>query len=244
MSKETKESIIDMASDLKPKVKVNVTCPHCGARNVRESCNYHEILHGDYFKEDEVQDFNEIIEKIDAGDYPYSILADVYYWLPRFECKECGKGVKVFQEPWRQGMESHTTKNFSIEKSGNVIPRENIQRFFDYLGTKDRSSGTSNDSSDTKCEKERFVERVWKNIKHNIVNKPIMIKDQNGQRDIVYIYNMTYVLGWGEEIYLHLVTPLAKMYSIKLDHQGMIEFEWVEVPEHIAKDTMTLLKEF
>ena len=246
MSKETngcyEEPIIDMASDLKPKVKVNVTCPHCDAGNVRETCNYHEVLHGDYFKEDEVQDFYEIIEKIDAGEYPYSILADIYYWLPHFYCNECGKGIRVHQRPWVQGMESHSTKNFSIEKAGTVMLRENVQRFWDYLGTKER--GMAKGSVGIKCEKERFVERVWKNIKHNIVQKPIMIKDKNGHRDIVYIYNMTYVLGWGEEISLHVVTPLAKMYVIKLDHQGMNEFEWVEVPKNIADGIWEMVNEF
>lgn len=250
MSRETgdangcyEEPIIDLSSDLKPKVKVNITCPHCGADNVRESNNYHDILHKEYFDVDEVQDFNDIISKIDSGEYPYSILVDAYYWLGHFYCNECGKGVKINQRPYRHGQESHTTKAFSIRKAGKVLPYDVVKRFWKYLESKKREI-PSDAIGYVKCEKQRFVDRVWKVLRPHVVDIPFLIKDNDGYRDIVYIGNIEYLLGWGEEIYLTVCNTMGKLYQIKLDHNGMKDFEWVEVDKDLAKKNMALLNEF
>jgi len=222
----------------KPKVKVSITCPRCGEKNIKEVNNYHEIIHGEYFKVDDILDFDDIKAKVDSKVFAPFILSDAYHYITPFACCGCGKNIKISYTHTRSYVREHTDI-YTVEPAGKFIDPMFIERFFKYLDTK----GRHQIKGKTVCQKEIFVSRVWNRIKHTFKDRPFMIRDENNDRQIIYIGGVGYYLGHGEEIALYGVTPLGKMLYLKLSQYNMQKFEYVEVSHELCKQIMGYMGE-
>jgi hypothetical protein len=222
----------------KPKVKVSITCPRCGVKNVKEANNYHKIIHGDYFKVNDVLDFDEVNENVKSGVYQPFILSDLYHYINHFPCCGCGKNIKITYHNVRSwGGESQDI--YTVQPAGNFIDPVVIKRFFAYLDTKGRSQIEGKNV----CQKQIFVTRVWNLIKHKFKDRPFMMRDSNGDRQIIYIGGISYHLGYGEEIAFYGISPLGKMAYYKLSQYDMQKFEYVEIPHDLCKQIMGYIGE-
>jgi hypothetical protein len=224
---------------MKPKVKVSITCPRCGEKNVKETNNYHEIIHGDYFKETDILDFEDIKEKIKSEVYAPFILSDAYHYITPFACCERDKNIKITYTQNRSWGGYDKIDVYTVEPAGNFIDPVCIERFFKYLETKGRSVIDGKKI----CQKEIFVNRVWNLIKHQFKDRPFMIRDDKGDRQIIYIGAVGYYLGYGEEIAFYGVTPLGKMCYIRLSKHDMQKFEYIEIPHDLCKQISAYMGE-
>lgn len=221
----------------KPKVKVSITCPHCEAKNVREANNYHGILHKQYFKQKDILDFEDVKAKVNSGEYQYSILWDIFSWITPFVCDECGKGIKLHHVDSRKWNDTNGNA-FLVVKAGKFIDPVFIKKLFKYLEPKNRGVGkdySPNNNLHLKCQKEIFINRVWKKIRHHFT-KRLFIIHINGNKELVYIGGVSYHLGYGEELDVMCATPIGHFMCLRLSEYAMQNLEYIEVPVSLGQE--------
>jgi hypothetical protein len=221
---------------MKPQVKLSVECPHCKETIVRETQNYHSIIHGPYFHKDEVIPFETIKEKVKSGEWEYSLLHDAYSWSQYFTCDHCNSHVSIVEEEGSfRGDRFKETWRFKVKKAGNRLDRKFLDRFFNKLDTFSRNAPDDYEvTGNRKCRKQIFVEKVWALIKKDIIKKPWVVKTDT-YKGIVYIGGMEYVLGYSEEVRLYCYDMTGSLIDIKLDQFNSSRLEWLPFEDEVAK---------
>lgn len=217
------------------KIKLSMQCPHCSADNITEVNEYHEVIHGEYFKGMDVLKF----EDLKSEKYPEFLISDAYHYVKPFLCSSCGNRMKVnYHQPNQYSylLPDFNRRNcYKVEKSGDYLDNDMIKRFFKYLQSKER--GIPKDSKSNKCQKEIFTNRLWKKVSKQFTNRPFQIKIDHG-RDIAYVMGISYHLGWSEEIDIYFVNIYGKMYTVTLNENDLMNLEFLHFPDDTAKAIM------
>jgi len=157
-------------------------------------------------------------------------------------CSDCGKGVKLYHVERGQWCEDNG-RGFLVVKMGKLIDSNFIDRLFKYLEPKARGVGKDynpNNNLHLKCQKEIFINRVWKNVKHHFTDRLFIIKDLKGRKHLVYIGGVSYHLGYGEELDVMCSSPIGQFMCLRLSKHDMQNLEYVRVHGCLGKELMKL----
>jgi len=218
-------------------VKFKMKCSHCDKDNIIEVGKYNKKWYKNYFKDNEILDFIEVNDKfqnnINTGGVLMLMNSETFNG--KFNCTHCNKRSKVvFHNSQFLNYEFYT-----IEKCGNTINKDFVIKLFDYLKTKKRSIPKGVDY--TKCQKEIFIERLWKRINNNF-SKPYLIKYKD-RKTIAYLGNVSYHLGWGEELNLKFINLFGEFIDIYVNENKLMNFEYIEVDGSIAEKIINISSE-
>ena len=226
----------------KPKVKISVECPHCGQTIVHETNDYHKVIHGDYFKKDDVIPFELLKEKVKNEEWPYGILHDTFGWSRHFQCDHCNKYVAVVltDDTYKSRPEDETWR-FEVKKAGKRLDPKLINRLFEKLGRFSRGIPIdAKVNAHVKCQKEVFIERVWEALNKDIVKVPWVIKTEK-YKGIVYIARMDYTLGYGEAITLHCFDVCGSLMTLSLSIIDLYTLEYLPFENETAQKVYTAI---
>jgi len=218
-------------------VRFKMKCAHCKESNIITTGKYHSVLYEDYFKDDEILDFEEVADKFNKDIKTGGVLQTMYSnkFNGRFTCEHCSKKSKII---YNRNIYTRR-ESYLIEKSGNLLNGDFVCKLFNYLETKTRYIPT--DSKATICEKEVFINKVWNKIKPNFINKAYLIKCDD-RKVIAYLYNVDYNLGWGDALILKFVSVFGEFHNIIVNINELIKFEYIEVDNEFANKIIDVSK--
>jgi hypothetical protein len=221
---------------MKPQCKISYECPHCKETIVRETHNYHKVIHGKYFKKDEVVPFETIKEKVESGEWSFGILHDAFAWSRYFTCDHCSSHVSVVMgEGSFNGDRYKETWRFKVQKAGNRLDGDKVKRLFEKIGKFSRNVPDDyKETGNHHCEKEIFMQRVWKLISKDIAKKPWVIKTDK-YKGIMYVARIDYALGHYEDIKITGFDISGQMVDLTLNEGDLARLEWLPFEDEIAK---------